>query len=169
MRRRLTAPAILAALVLVAAGCSLDWTSRLGDPGHSSFTMDTGLTASNVATLRQVWRRPAPPCNGVTNGAPWFATPVTFDGTIYVGDDFGCLHAINESTGAIKWTKFAAYQPQLTCAQQLGIVSSINVQDDGAGNPVLYFHSPDGYLYKLRGTDGAHDLAVARADPRPRP
>jgi outer membrane protein assembly factor BamB len=29
------------------------------------------------------------------------------------------------------------------------------VQDDGSGNAVLYFHSPDGYLYKLRGSDGS--------------
>jgi outer membrane protein assembly factor BamB len=147
--------AIAAALVLVASGCGYDWTMRLGDPAHSSFTKDAGITAANAPTLRQIWRLPPPACNGVTNGAPWFATPVVLHGTIYAGDDFGCLHAIDEATGKIIWTKYAAYQPNLTCAQQLGIVSSINVQDDGSGNAVLYFHSPDGYLYKLRGSDGS--------------
>ena len=55
----------------------------------------------------------------------------------------------------MKWSKFTAFQPQQTCTQQLGIVASVSVVDDGHGNPLLYFHSSDGYLYKLNGTDGS--------------
>jgi outer membrane protein assembly factor BamB len=147
----------VAALVLVVAlaGCGFDWTSRLGDRTHGAYTPDSGLTAANVGTLREQWRLHPPACNGVTTGASWFATPVTFHGVIYLGSNFGCLHAIDEHSGAILWTRFHIFQPELTCSQQLGIVSSIRVTDDGAGNPVLYFHSPDGYLYKLRGSDGS--------------
>ena len=139
------------------AGCgpSADWTSRLFDPGHGGRVPDTGLTASNVGALREKWRLQPPACNGVTTGAVWFATPVTFHGVIYIGSDYGCLYAINEATGVIIWSRFSIFQPVQTCQQPLGIVSSINVQDDGAGNPVLYFHAPDGYLYKLRGSDGS--------------
>ena len=156
IRRRGAIAALAMSLVLVA-GCStnVDWLSRLFDATHDGHTADNGLTAANVGTLKEKWRLPAPSCNGVQSGAGWYATPVTFKGVIYIGSGFGCLYAINEADGTIKWSKFAAFQPQQTCSQRLGIVSSINVTDDGSGNPVLYFHSPDGYLYKLRGSDGS--------------
>ena len=55
----------------------------------------------------------------------------------------------------VKWSKFTAYQPKQTCVQRLGIVASVRVEDDGTGNPVLYFPSGDGFLYKLNGGDGS--------------
>ena len=142
------------AATLVATGCA-PWTQRLGDNTHSSRTADAGLTASGVATLKEKWRYKPGPCNGVTTGAQWFATPVTFKGVIYIGDDYGCLHAIDEATGHVLWTRPNVFVESTSCGQPLGIVSSINVADDGTGRPVLYFHAPDGYLYKLRGSDGA--------------
>jgi polyvinyl alcohol dehydrogenase (cytochrome) len=145
---------VLAAL-LMSSCVSVDWTSRLFDASHSNHTSDDGLTASSVGTLKEKWRRTAPSCNGVSSGLGWLATPAVFKGVIYIGSNFGCLHAINEADGTVLWSKFAAYTPKQTCSQQLGIVSSVNVQDDGAGNAVLYFHSPDGYLYKLKGSDGS--------------
>ena len=154
--RGISLRALIALTVLVTIaipGC--DWTQRLGGLTHGSRTSDTGLTAARVATLQEQWRFKPGACNGVTTGAVWFATPVTFHGVIYIGDDYGCLHAIDEATGHVLWTRFHVFVRSTTCGQPLGIVSSINVQDDGAGNPVLYFHSPDGYLYKLRGSNGA--------------
>jgi outer membrane protein assembly factor BamB len=145
---------VVAVAVLVLSGCGVDWPSRLFDGGHGSSTSDSGLTASNAATLKQLWRRQAPGCTGVGTGGGWLATPVTFKGVIYVGSNFGCLYAINEADGTVIWSKFTAYQPKQTCVQRLGIVASVNVQDDGSGNPVLYFHSADGYLYKLNGSNG---------------
>jgi outer membrane protein assembly factor BamB len=140
-----------------SSGClpNVAWNARLFDAAHSSRSADGGLTAANTDRLRQIWRLPAPGCPGAPSGGGWLATPVVFHGVIYVGSNFGCLYAINEANGAVRWSKFTAYQPKQTCVQQLGIVSSVNVQDDGSGNPVLYFHSPDGYLYKLNGSDGS--------------
>src|SRR3954471_10579944 len=156
MRRRVgRAIAVVAAVVLVAAGCAADWTQRLGDTAHTSRTPDSGLTAANVGALREQWRYRPGPCNGVTTGAQWFATPVVYHGVIYIGDDYGCLHAIDEPTGRVLWTRPNTFVTSTTCGQPLGIVSSINVTDDGSGHPVLYFHAPDGYLYKLRASDGA--------------
>jgi polyvinyl alcohol dehydrogenase (cytochrome) len=149
-QRRGTIAALSLTLVLVS-GCtvSVDWMSRLFDETHGGHTSDNVLTATGVGTLKQKWRLPAPSCNGVSSGAGWYATPVTFRNVIYIGSDFGCLYAINEGDGSIRWSKFVAFQPGQTCSQRLGIVSSIRVVDDGSGNAVLYFHSPDGYLYKL--------------------
>jgi outer membrane protein assembly factor BamB len=157
MRRRPARSLAVIALVVavLAAGCAADFRQRLGDTTHSSHTTDTGLSAANVGTLKEQWRYRPGPCNGVTTGAQWFATPVTFKGVIYIGDDYGCLHAIDEATGRVLWTRFHMFVTSTTCGQPLGIVSSINVTDDGTGRPVLYFHAPDGYLYKLRGADGS--------------
>jgi outer membrane protein assembly factor BamB len=138
-------------MMLLLSGCdiSAEWMSRLFDETHGGHTPDNLLTAAKVGTLKEKWRRAAPDCNGVHSGAGWYATPVTFKGVIYIGSDFGCLYAINEVNGAIEWSKFIGYQPGQTCTQRLGVVSSIRVADDGSGNAVLFFHSPDGYLYKL--------------------
>jgi outer membrane protein assembly factor BamB len=46
------------------------------------------------------------------------------------------------------------YRPTLTCGAH-GMSSSANVQDAGNGDPVVYVHATDGYLYKLDGTNGA--------------
>ncbi len=152
-RRRGTAALVLA-VTLLLSGCtvSTDWMSRLFDQTHGGHTTDNNLNASGVSTLNQKWRFVPPACvGGGSPGVSWYATPVTFKGVIYIGSDNGCLYAIDEATGTQKWVKTAAYISGTTCTQPLGIVSSVRVVDDGNGNPLLYFHSPDGYLYKLDG------------------
>jgi outer membrane protein assembly factor BamB len=144
----------IALTMALASACAGDWNGRLFDPTHSSRTPDKGLTASSVGALRQHWRLQAPGCPGAPTGGGWLATPATLDGVIYIGSNFGCLYAINESNGSVRWSKFTAFQPRQTCVQRLGIVSSVVARNEG-GTAVLYFHSPDGYLYKLRGTDGS--------------
>src|SRR6476469_1966654 len=105
---------------------SLDWRSRLFDSGHGSATPDNVLTAADVGSLVPKWRLTVPSCPGGASGGEWFATPVTFKGVIYIGSARGCLFAIDEATGAVKWSKFTAYQPQQTCTQQLGIVARVS-------------------------------------------
>jgi outer membrane protein assembly factor BamB len=150
-----TVVASVALVAVLAGGCRADWTGRLFDAGHGSRTPDTGLSAANAGTLTRKWRLTVPGCPGGASGGEWFATPVTFGGVIYEGSVRGCLYAIDEATGTVKWSKFTAFQPKLTCSQQLGIVSSVAVVDDGHGNPLVYFHSSDGYLYELDGRTGA--------------
>lgn len=143
----------LAAALLSGCG-GIDWMGRLFDASHGSTTSDAGLTASNVSTLKIKWRLGAPACNGVSSGVGWFATPVTFGGVIYEGSDRGCLHAIRESDGTVLWSRFMGYEPELTCSMALGIVSSVVVRSEN-NTTVLYFHAPDGYLYKLNANDGS--------------
>src|ERR1700737_2951821 len=110
---------IVATLALLMSACAADWTSRLFDAGHGSATSDDGLTASNVGGLSLKWRLQAPGCPGAPSGGGWLATPVTLNGVIYIGSNFGCLYAINESDKSIKWKIFTAFQQKLTCNQQL--------------------------------------------------
>jgi outer membrane protein assembly factor BamB len=145
---------LVVAVALVTSACDVDWTGRLADPAHSSKTTDSGLTASKVATLKRLWRFRPPACVGGAGGAGFAATPAVFGGVIYIGSNHGCLYAVNESDATVRWSKFTAFQPKTTCSQQLGIVSSVVVRKEAFG-PMLYFHSPDGYLYKLLASDGS--------------
>lgn len=132
------------------------WPQRLGDPGHSSHTTDTTTTRSNVSGYAEKWRLQVPQCTGAAYaGGGFVASPIPFNGVIYVGGNNGCLLAVNEADGAIKWSKFFAYQPKLTCPDRLGIVSTVSVAANAAGTTVVTFHSPDGYLYQLNGDTGA--------------
>lgn len=149
---RVLVSAFSAAVLLT--GCGIDWTGRLFDASHGSTTTDSGITASNVSTLTMTWRLAAPACNGQSSGFGWFATPVTSNGVIYEGSDYGCLHAIRESDGTVLWSRFMGYEPVLTCTMPLGIVSSVVVRNEN-NTTVLYFHAPDGYLYKLKASDGS--------------
>ncbi len=151
---RVLAVTFLATVLLSGCG-GVDWLARLFDASHGSATGDAGLSASNVSALSIKWHLTAPACNGISSGQGWFATPVTFNGVIYVGSNFGCLHAIKESDGSVIWSRFMGYQPKLTCSMALGIVSSVVVRVEN-NTTVLYFHSPDGYLYKLNASDGSN-------------
>jgi hypothetical protein len=140
---------------LPAGTVTADWTQRLVDVRHSSSTPDNTTTSANLAGYTQRWRLQVPQCTGAPfAGGGFDSTPVTFKGTIFVGALNGCLLAVNEATGAVIWSRFFAYQPNLTCPQ-FGIVSSVQVSDNGSGGPLLTFNSPDGYLYKLNGSDGS--------------
>jgi hypothetical protein len=139
-------------LALVLTGC--DWPMRLGGIDHGSTTRDGQLTASAVADVAAKWRVADRGCAGRGSSAGFVATPVTFKGVVYIGGLSGCLYAINESDGSQEWSRFMGYQPALTCPAR-GISSSVNVQGDGAGRPVVYVLAPDGYLYKLDGANGS--------------
>jgi outer membrane protein assembly factor BamB len=157
-RPRLGMLGIVAVVAIICSACQLDFTQRLADVSHTTATLDDGITAQNASTLTEQWRMQPPACNGVgvaTTGAVWFATPVTYKGVIYIGDDFGCLNAVNEKTGAVIWRRYFNFTAKKTCLQRLGWVSSVNVQTDSAGKTVLYAYAPDNYLYELNASDGS--------------
>jgi len=138
--------------MILASSC--DWQTRLGGLAHDSVSIDACLNASNVAQLGVKWRATDQGCVGAGPSSGFEATPVTFKGVVYIGGLSGCLYALNESDGSLRWSRFMGYRPTLTCAG-VGISSSVNVQGDGNGNPLLYLYAPDGYLYKLDGTNGS--------------
>jgi outer membrane protein assembly factor BamB len=150
MRRTIFSAVLCALLAVVVTGC--DWTSYLGDARHSSIAPDTGIDAGNVARLRQTWRWH--PASTPDRPGSIFATPVTWRGRVFVAGGNGILVALDLKTGAVLWQHDFGFVPEYECPSQ-GMTASAAVRPDGHGNPFLYVHAPDGYLYELNGLDGS--------------
>src|SRR4051794_37173478 len=127
---------------------------RLGGIDHANVSLDGGLAASAVANLVPKWRATDVGCPGAGTNTGFFATPATFNHVVYIGGLSGCFYALNESNGTVLWSRFMGFQPARTCGSH-GIIASANVQSSGNGHPAVYVHAPDGYLYRLDGTNGA--------------
>jgi outer membrane protein assembly factor BamB len=141
---------IVVGLVVVLAGC--DWTAYLYSPAHTSATDDGGFAVGNVSAVER-WRwTPDPPPPGATNEI--YATPVTWNGRVFVGVNSGDFYALDLQTGHVLWKRSFGFQPALTCAAA-GIAATAAIRDDGNGNPLVYLNAPDGYLYELDGRTGA--------------
>jgi outer membrane protein assembly factor BamB len=125
-------------------GCSATWPMYQHDASHTASGCSQ-LSPSSVPTLHPGWFTP-------TNGAVT-AEPTVASGTVFVGDSTGVFHALDQTTGASRWT-FAVTSPQ-TCyrdqpagfadkhAAGFGtITSSANYSDavtDPAGHPMVFF------------------------------
>lgn len=75
-----------------------------GSPDHGANACST-ITPANVATLKKAWFFPTP---GAVS-----ATPAVFGGVVYAGDSTGQFYALDQASGARKWS-FDALQTQ-TC------------------------------------------------------
>jgi outer membrane protein assembly factor BamB len=79
-----------------------------------------------------------------------FGSPAVVNGTIYVGDQNGTVHAIESSTGGTEWSfEVRGNEDSGDPAQRFGLVLSPTV-DDG----VVYVPSYNGILYGLDASDG---------------
>ncbi len=122
--------ALLALLVLVAAGCG--WPQFGYVARHTRSSPDTSLSTSNVGTLKPKWT--APTSGGV------FSSPAVANGVVYVGSDDKKVYAFNASTGARRWT-----------ATTGNAVSSSPAVADG----VVYVGSSDAKVYAFSASTGA--------------
>src|SRR5690349_12998678 len=105
MRIRTTALVLSVALALG----SCDWQMRLGGIEHRSASIDGGLSASGVARLGVKWRVAYSGCAGAGASSGFVATPVTFNGVVYISGLSGCVYAISERDGAPRWSRFMGY------------------------------------------------------------
>jgi outer membrane protein assembly factor BamB len=142
---------LVVALAWLLAGC--DWTSYLFSAGHTSATYDAGFDVSSVGAAAARWRwTPDPPSQPGQPGGI-YASPVTWNGRVFIGANSGDFYALDLSTGQVLWKRSFGWQPSLTCAAA-GIAATAAVRDDGNGNPLVYLNAPDGYLYELDGLTG---------------
>jgi polyvinyl alcohol dehydrogenase (cytochrome) len=157
----LAAAVLLAAvLVVAAAGQPSDptnWPAFMFGPARSSFNQAaTAITPANAPNLVHRWHfSPAPPTKLGQPAAALFATPVTYDGVVYVGANSGDFYAVKEATGALLWKRFLGFTSARPCAPQ-GVVSTATVAPAPiTGDTTVYVGGGDGNVYALNAADGS--------------
>lgn len=146
----------LGALGVSWAAQSDVWPGYLYSPGHSSFADGAAVvTTTTAGTLQKVWSFQAPgPTMPGQPVAAFNASPTVANGLVYLGSNTGVFYAVNETSGAVSWSRFLGFQPKLTCSA-MGIVSTAAVATDpSSGKSIVYVAGGDGYLYALDGSNG---------------
>ena len=89
-------------LLVSAAGAApalahVNWPGYLLDTAHSSLNNAAKtITPANAGTLAPAWRQGfAPAASGFS------ASPVIYNGSIYIGANNGSFNQVNEATGAL--------------------------------------------------------------------
>jgi polyvinyl alcohol dehydrogenase (cytochrome) len=135
------------------AAPNLDWPQYEHGPQHSSVSNATAFTPSNAASAHQVWHW-QPPVIGGKPAPALEASPTVVAGVVYIGAESGGFYALNESTGAVKWSRQLDTEPTASC-RGLGITATAAVLPDPvSGTPTAYV-SGARFLYALNAATGA--------------
>jgi outer membrane protein assembly factor BamB len=148
--------AVVAAQTQPAGAASfINWPGYLYGPSHSSSSPATAITPANAAILKRAWgwRCAAPTISGQPS-AGFVASPSVYNGTIYIGCKTGIFYALNETIGAVVWTRMLGYVTKKTCGAR-GISSTASIAIDPAtSKPTVYVAGGDGNLYALDAATG---------------
>ncbi len=146
-------PQVAAAGLPRADALSLDWPQYLDGPQHTSVSKATAFTMANAASVSQVWHWQPPAVAG--EPAPVLdASPTVVAGSVYIGAQSGGFYALNESTGAVEWSRQLDTRPNGTC-RALGITSTAAVLADPVTGAMTVYVSGARYLYALNAATGA--------------
>ena len=148
----LSAPAVVAAPTPAAAGASLDWPQYLHGPQHASVSAATAFTPSNAASASQVWHWQPPNLTGKP-ASRLDASPTVVAGRVYIGAGSGGFYALNETTGAVVWSRQLDTEPNVTCPAR-GITATAAVKLDPATGPRTVYVSGARYTYSLNAATG---------------
>ena len=77
------------------------WPAYNYDLSNSRYTISSGISSSNVATLKQKWTFTLPRAAG--NFGAFTSNPVSANGMVYVEDPNSNVYALNQQTGALVW------------------------------------------------------------------
>jgi outer membrane protein assembly factor BamB len=140
----------LAAALAVAGSSGTSYSAYLGGPAHDSFASSaTTITTSNAASIKSAWTWT--PVKKGSLSTYLNASPIEYDGVIYIGSETGDFYAVSAKTGKSKWRVQFAMDD---CASQ-GVVSSATVATDPtSGVLTVYVGAPDHYLYALNAASG---------------
>jgi len=151
----LSASAVVAepAPAAAATGAALDWGQYLHGPQHSSVSLATAFTPSNAASASQVWHWQPPSITG--KPAPGLeASPTVAAGRVYIGAGSGGFYALNETTGAVAWSRQLDTEPNVTCPAR-GITATAAVKPDPVTGTSTVYVSGARYAYALNAATGA--------------
>jgi polyvinyl alcohol dehydrogenase (cytochrome) len=135
------------------AASSLDWPQYLHGPQHGSVSMSAAFTPANAASASQVWHWQPPLVSGKP-GPVLDASPTVVAGRVYIGADSGGFYALDESTGALVWSRQLDTAAKGACPVR-GITSTAAVLPDPVTGTGTVYVSGARYLYALNATTGA--------------
>src|SRR6516165_8450442 len=142
-----------AAGVARTAGPGLDWPQYLNGPQHGSVSATTAFTTANTASLKHVWHWQPPVVAG--RPAPVLdASPTVVAGLVYIGAQSGGFYALNESTGAVVWSRQLDTRAAVIC-RPLGITSTAAVLPDPVTGTLTVYVSGARFLYARNAATGA--------------
>jgi outer membrane protein assembly factor BamB len=178
-RTKLAVSAVLAAFLstaaLSASGSAappdrLNWPMYLYGPTHSSANLQAAaVTPQNAGALRTVWHWhvPAPTEPGQPEGQ-LFASPIVFNGRVYVATNSGLLVALDEATGAVVWKRLVGWSDPVGHCPARGFAATPAVARDPVTHALtVYVAAGDGYLYAfgaVRGKERWRSLVASPAD-----
>jgi quinoprotein glucose dehydrogenase len=108
------ASAILVCSALGSAGPAYQggWPTYGGDPGGTRYSQLTQIDSANVTRLKVAWiyhTGALNPPSGLDRYAAFEATPILFDGTLYLSTPFDQIAALDPASGKERWK----YDPHL--------------------------------------------------------
>lgn len=137
---------LLISVILVAAQAE-DWPKFLHDLNNSAHSGETGISSSNVQTLKTKWT--------FSSGYEFSASPAiaTVNGTsmVFLGAWNGNFYALNAVTGKKIWSFTVDLVPPCS-TNSCRIASSAAVD---TANNLVFFGAENAYLYALNATTGA--------------
>jgi outer membrane protein assembly factor BamB len=134
----------------------VNWTQYLYSPGHTSDDQAaTTITPANAAQLKSVWRF-VPSAASVSGLGGFFASPVVYNGVIYIGARNGYFYAIDETTGKMVWRRFIGIVTHKTCGAEGFTATATVAPDPTTGNPTIYAYGATGFLYAMNTFDGTN-------------
>ncbi len=144
--------AVAAALATVSSAQGTpgptDWPSTNYAQGANRYSPLDQITASNVATLQQVWSVHLKPAGYTGRLREDEGIPLVIGNTMYLSSPYGAIHALDATTGAERW-KF-----QLPNNDQPSKRGIAYWPGDGRLPPSILFGALSGGLYSIKASDG---------------
>lgn len=146
--RQIAIVGLVISVILVAAQApGEDWPKFLHDLNNSAHSGETGISSSNVQTLKTKWT--------FSSGYEFSASPAiaTVNGTsmVFLGAWNGNFYALNAVTGKKIWSFTVDLVPPCR-TNSCRIASSAAVD---TANNLVFFGAENAYLYALNATTGA--------------
>jgi outer membrane protein assembly factor BamB len=124
-----------------------DWPKYMRDLSNSAHSAETGLSSSNVQSLKTKWTFST---GGEISASPAVAT-VSGIATVFLGSYNGNFYALNAVTGQKIWSYGIDIVPPCNKKRcRMGSSASVDV-----ANNLVFFGAENAYLYALNATTGA--------------
>src|ERR1700738_3403843 len=154
-------------LILAAVSTSvhsapeLGWPAYGGDPGGSRYSSLAQITAKNVSDLKVAWTfRTGELGQGVKDWhrSAFEATPILYDGTLYLTTSSTNVVAVNAATGTLRWRHNSETRKDLHYASGVSRGVSLWVDESRPPDTVcrarIYAPTLDGRLLALDAATG---------------